>query len=463
MSRFQAKPFDALNINGGNRYQNGDVVDAEAINAPIEAAAFVQSLALSPPDISEIDGTGTPSVEIRGIDTNEPYFKFKNLKGRPGVSDAQLSNDTNAVPSDLNGYTQEAIASMVQRNQFNLGEYDTINNNGDGTSTITRQTGYGCIDGINTKITGYSSEAPSEILYTVSSFRQKVIPVEHNNYKGHIVSNKFKTTSINDLYLYAKDGISIDDAGTIGIASIDLGYKAGIDNVQQVERANIYFSANPVYFQYKLPNSYEETVLNSVSMSGLDQKGHQWLSDEFEKGRNLFNTTELPETITQVKSYILNKLTGEHKFYMKLKPGKYRINILVPNAGTLINAVIFDIWGISNNRLMQFGGNAQNAINKNHYFDIPDDISENMAYFTIYIGDVPAILNKQFYVMLNYGETPYPYYPYYGDIVHSVEVPFYFTTKENVSPSSFLGGTWEFVGEIMSSQIEYFGVWKRSM
>ena len=40
MANFEAKEIDLSNINGGQRYQNGDVVDAEAINAPIEASAW---------------------------------------------------------------------------------------------------------------------------------------------------------------------------------------------------------------------------------------------------------------------------------------------------------------------------------------------------------------------------------------------------------------------------------------
>lgn len=40
MANFEAKEIDLSNINGGQRYQNGDLVDAEAINAPIEASAW---------------------------------------------------------------------------------------------------------------------------------------------------------------------------------------------------------------------------------------------------------------------------------------------------------------------------------------------------------------------------------------------------------------------------------------
>lgn len=45
MAQFEAKPFNLNEINGGERYQDGDVVDAEAINKPIEASYYAQEKA----------------------------------------------------------------------------------------------------------------------------------------------------------------------------------------------------------------------------------------------------------------------------------------------------------------------------------------------------------------------------------------------------------------------------------
>ena len=47
MARFEEKEFLLSEINGGEKYQNGDIPDAEAINAPIEASAYAQKAAKS--------------------------------------------------------------------------------------------------------------------------------------------------------------------------------------------------------------------------------------------------------------------------------------------------------------------------------------------------------------------------------------------------------------------------------
>ena len=45
MASFAPNKIDTTEINGGQRYQNGDIVSPEAINAPIEASAWAQQIA----------------------------------------------------------------------------------------------------------------------------------------------------------------------------------------------------------------------------------------------------------------------------------------------------------------------------------------------------------------------------------------------------------------------------------
>lgn len=87
MAKFEAKEFNLSDINGGNKYVNGDAVTPDAINAPIEAAALVQSLAKNQPEVVNNEGEAVlyPTVEIRYKDNGEPYFVFTNL-GLPVVS-----------------------------------------------------------------------------------------------------------------------------------------------------------------------------------------------------------------------------------------------------------------------------------------------------------------------------------------------------------------------------------------
>ena len=80
--KFKPQTFDINSINGGNKFNLSDGILPEAVNAPIEATAFVQSLATNQPNISEIDGNGEPSVSIENTSDGTPRFKFANLKSK---------------------------------------------------------------------------------------------------------------------------------------------------------------------------------------------------------------------------------------------------------------------------------------------------------------------------------------------------------------------------------------------
>lgn len=58
MANFENKKIDFSQINGGVKFENGDVVSAEAINAPIEASAYAQEVAEEAKRIAEESGGG---------------------------------------------------------------------------------------------------------------------------------------------------------------------------------------------------------------------------------------------------------------------------------------------------------------------------------------------------------------------------------------------------------------------
>jgi hypothetical protein len=83
MAQFIPKKIVLSEINGGNQYNASDGISSNAINDPIQAAAFVQSLAENQPDVSEVGEIGDPSVEIVYGSDGTPKFKFSRLKGEP--------------------------------------------------------------------------------------------------------------------------------------------------------------------------------------------------------------------------------------------------------------------------------------------------------------------------------------------------------------------------------------------
>lgn len=108
MAQFQPKKIDLSRINNGQRY-GYEGISPEAVNAPIEASAYVQSLATNAPDVSAVNNVGTPKVSI-SESSGTPRFVFENLKGETGdsgIGDAHVSNEYG--DSDTDGYTQYFI------------------------------------------------------------------------------------------------------------------------------------------------------------------------------------------------------------------------------------------------------------------------------------------------------------------------------------------------------------------
>lgn len=90
MADFKPKKLDLTQINGGKEYEDRQGIQPIAINAPIEASAWVQMLAETQPDTSEANNIGTPSVSIEYDTNGYPYFKFANLKGETGTAEGEI-------------------------------------------------------------------------------------------------------------------------------------------------------------------------------------------------------------------------------------------------------------------------------------------------------------------------------------------------------------------------------------
>jgi hypothetical protein len=85
MAELKAKKIILSEINGGKQYENGDGIQPDAINAPIQASAYAQALATNIPNTDEAYLVGTPSVQIEEDENGTPRFKFTHLKGFTGA------------------------------------------------------------------------------------------------------------------------------------------------------------------------------------------------------------------------------------------------------------------------------------------------------------------------------------------------------------------------------------------
>lgn len=88
MATWNPTEIDLTKINDNNRYENGDGVSAESVDAAIEASAYAQEFAkalTNPPNLTDVANIGTPDVSFEDYG-NYKRFKFSNLKGETGKS-----------------------------------------------------------------------------------------------------------------------------------------------------------------------------------------------------------------------------------------------------------------------------------------------------------------------------------------------------------------------------------------
>lgn len=111
MANFTPKKIDTSTINSGQEYAVGDLVAPSAINSPIESGLYTEIIAdglTQAPDISQIAGVGTPTIEfvdgatVNGVKTKK--FAFKNmLGGGSGIQPLRMRDSESGLFSAYNG------------------------------------------------------------------------------------------------------------------------------------------------------------------------------------------------------------------------------------------------------------------------------------------------------------------------------------------------------------------------
>lgn len=122
MADFTPKKIDDISqLNKGKEYVNGvDVVDADDLNKVIESQLYTQGLAVNPPDDTEADNVGTPSVELVTAPDGSARMKFKNLKGAQGVSVSNIDVKYRVTDSgtDIPDYVGSPTIPTVKQGQW---------------------------------------------------------------------------------------------------------------------------------------------------------------------------------------------------------------------------------------------------------------------------------------------------------------------------------------------------------
>ena len=99
-----------VNFNNIEEVKAGDGITPDHINAPLKASALSQALATNPIDISEIASDKEPSLEIVGVENNNPRLKATGLQGKSpttltvdGIA-YNIRTTTNLSDKGLSGY-----------------------------------------------------------------------------------------------------------------------------------------------------------------------------------------------------------------------------------------------------------------------------------------------------------------------------------------------------------------------
>lgn len=300
--------------------------------------------------------------------------------------DADLVDDTNSTNKFVNADEKANITKGI----YHLGAFDSVSGN-----VITRQTGY--VD------LGSLSWSQSNTRYVADASSLPIGEVLDPSVVANIKCSIYTTLSANDTYL-----------GQTGISQDHYNF--------YIYDANFDFSKlKGVILQYKLATSYTETIIENQPLNTLDQKGSEWLRNEWEKGLNLLN----PNAKSYVNAY--NICIG----FAYLENGK-TYSILVPtNTESSMQLYRRNMDGTSGETVIGQISNYKGTF-----------VSNATGYFQIWLNPTSGQLSWLDYdYMLTESDHAYPYQAYNGAIVHEKDITPVLLWENGNPNSSLSSGT----------------------
>ena len=447
--KFRPKKFDINSINGGNRY-GLEGIQPEAVNAPIEAAAYAQALATNQPNIENAGLVGTPSVSIEEVD-GLPRFKFQNLKGEKGIDGKDHSEEIAQLNEKLETYfisAKEQIdinSEEISKNSAKIHNLTGALLEGGVMGVVkvsqaftTRQTadGENIIDNQNIfpkKIAGSTQNCYSLVDFS-SAASAKGLTVTANNNTVTISGTptedyaKVFSANITDLLEDGKtytmwQSVAFSSAAASGAFFIFVSiYDSEGKVVRLVDSAvgQKTFTCNKsngyIYRIWLQSGTIENvgTINSTISFmlyEGTDEKPYQpyfkgLKNAYFEKvvstGKNIVDVT-----------YDFPDVSGTIRFPCAIAAGTYTLQVICDEYDGIIQNVI-------DARLLDASGKDIMRINKGAYvntsatFTITEYDASRVKYISAYrnITYATALIGKEIKVMLNHGTEALPYEPY---------------------------------------------------
>lgn len=275
------------------------------------------------------------------------------------------------------------------KSYYNLGAYDTYVDNGDGTVTVTRKTGYYKIDG---------NFIANHIWYEYPNLISVKIP--NVEYDTDLVASIIAVSDVwnngNPQYDYAIEDNTSLEYGNVGVRVV-------VKNATSMQEFRNYVSQHPISVEYELQTSeqYTEKLIAETPINTLDAHMSDIVRDELEKGLNLFNGSR------SLADWGL-RVGYTYTIYEAGNPG---------------NSVKISVkWGSNDDsdEVMKDINNNPVDVTATHTF-----VYNTNQEWSIFID--PAINEgnenlADYQIMCCAGSHAYPYQPYNGAIVHEKQL-----------------------------------------
>lgn len=433
MAKWSKKYTTLENVNGGNEYETGDHITKETVNVALNNTAYLQQTKVTAESNKGLvtqrflDGVDLNTVLANGFYgcngacTNKPnengpgqmlvINRGDNWIGQFYINMNQESKAfSNRVHTRGYDNSKKVWSPWKQIDNdpslYNLGAYDTYVDNGDGTTTITRQTGY-----LNADIS-----LKWDINATGSYGIQWLFnfPTTMKEAKANLpLSGNITPTSNTFAY-----GYSFNTTYNTFILCLPTRYNANT-------RTGLYeyLSKNPVSIEYKLATPYTETIITGVPQITLDKQGCEWLRSEWEKGLNLIQIEDVGSTTLNGITYSINNgvvtLNGTPTANLDIVLGTINLeqgNYTYRSFATLINGSLMTL-------ATDINGN-MDLLQQSNDIDYVSQVLTNDIYtFKLRIStSCPTLTNVTVKPMLVRGTKALPYAPYNGSIIHEKQL-----------------------------------------
>ena len=355
---------------------------------------------------------------------------------------------------DYNGL-QRLKDKAILKGYYNIGAYDSVDTSNSGYDLITRQTGYLVVRGDSFN---WSADNPYSNFYSI--YANGVLPDVVIGTTGDPSDPLWS-----QILVYGDNGFVGTSRGNVldKCVMIQPGTSAGRTyllfrdtSTSSKEELIAKLNANPVLIQYKLNTSYTEKVIKNAPLNTLDQKGSQWLREEWEKGLNKPFDYNVKRTDFGLTAKIVGHTITVTGTPSSAGQGNY-LNINKVFDGTY--TLSFRISSSGGTRLFveSIKNSSRSWDNVNNSLTLTFNSGDTLVQFYT-ISDNTNAVNITCDLMLVEGSHPYPYEEYNGNIIHEKDITPTLLWENSSPTSAFSGGD---ITTLDMSKYKYIYIEKR--